>query len=146
MTPQFIGRILESRVFFIVSRIVLVSMFLGAGLDKLLHFQGTVAEMALHGLMPPGAFAVAAVATLLIASALIILNVAAWLGFGALGIFVALTIPIAHPFWSFQGDEGLLHFHVAAEHISLIGGLMAGAILCHLQAQGIGSAVARPGL
>lgn len=135
MTPRFIAGILESRIFFILSRIILVSMFLGAGLDKLLHFQGTVAEMALHGLMPPGAFAAAAVATLLVASVLIILNVAAWLGFGALGIFVALTIPIAHPFWTFQGDEGLLHFRVAAEHLSLIGGLMAGAILCHWQAR-----------
>lgn len=136
MTPRFIAAILESRVFFILSRIILVSMFLGAGLDKLIHFHGTVAEMALHGLMPPEAFAIVAVATLLIASVLIILNVAAWLGFGALGIFVALTIPIAHPFWAFQGDEGLLHFRVAAEHVSLIGGLMAGAILCHLQARG----------
>ncbi|MDE1568867.1 DoxX family protein [Aquabacter sp. P-9] len=135
MTPSFIAGILESRIFFLVSRIVLVSMFLGAGLDKLLNFQGTVAEMALHGLMPPSAFAVAAVVTLLAASVLIIFNVAAWVGFGALGIFVALTIPIAHPFWAFDGDEGLLHFRVAAEHLSLIGGLMAGAILCHLQAR-----------
>lgn len=90
MTPRFIAGILESRVFFILSRIILVSIFLGAGLDKLLHFQGTVAEMALHGLMPPGVFAAAAVATLLVSSVLVILNVAAWLGFGALGIFVAL--------------------------------------------------------
>lgn len=137
MTPRFVARMLESRAFFILSRIVLVSMFLGAGIDKLLNFQGTIVEMALHGLMPPAAFAVTAVATLLVASVLIILNVAAWLGFGALGVFVALTIPIGHPFWAFQGEEGLLHFRVATEHVSLIGGLMAGAMLCHLQSQGV---------
>ncbi len=135
MTPRLVAGILESRIFFILSRIVLVSMFLGAGLDKLMNFQGTVAEMALHGLVPAAVFGGVTVAVLLIASVLVILNVAAWLGFGALGVFVALTIPIAHPFWAYQGEEGLLHFRVVTEHISLIGGLMAGAILCHRQSR-----------
>ncbi len=133
MTPRIIASILESRAFAVLARIVLTFVFWGAGLDKLINFRATVAEMTHFGLHPPEVFAVAAVVTLLVSSLLIIFNKFAWLGFGALGIFLVLTIPIAHPFWAVPGEEGLHHFRTAVEHVSLIGGLMVGAILCHRQ-------------
>lgn len=131
MTPPFIVAILESRVFGLFARVALTFVFWGAGLDKLINFNATQAEMYHFGLNPPLFFSILVVATLLVSSALIITNVAAWLGCGALAVFVALTIPIAHPFWAFPGEEGLHHFRVAAEHVTVIGGLMVCAILCH---------------
>ena len=129
MTPHFITALLSSRIVLVLMRILLTFVFWGAGLDKLINFPATVAEMAHFGLTPPHAVAALAVFTLLASSLLIILNRAAWLGFGALGVFLILTIPIAHPFWAIPGEESLHHFRVAVEHISLIGGLIAGAIL-----------------
>ncbi|TCT03241.1 DoxX family protein [Aquabacter spiritensis] len=131
MTPSLIAGLLDSRAFAIFARIVLTFVFWGAGLDKLNHFDAAVAEMAHVGLNPPAVFAILTIATLLVSSVLIIANVAAWLGYGALGVFLVLTIPLAHPFWAASGDEAVMHFRVAVEHVSLIGGLMTGAILSH---------------
>lgn len=129
MTPAFISRLLGSRILLVVMRILLTFVFWGAGIDKLINFQATVAEMAHFSLNPPQVFAALVVFTLLASSLLIILNRAAWLGFGALGVFLVLTIPIAHPFWAIAGEDSLHHFRTAVEHISLLGGLLAGAML-----------------
>ncbi|MEP9376340.1 DoxX family protein [Aquabacter sp. CN5-332] len=137
MTPSFIASLLESRIFGVFARIVFTFVFWSAGLAKAIDFQANVAEMTHFGLNPPAVFAVATVVTLLVASLLVIFNVAAWLGCGALAVFVALTIPIAHPFWTMTGDQGLHEFYVVVEHVTVIGGLMVCAILCHrLKARG----------
>jgi transmembrane protein len=63
-------------------------------------------------------------------SALVIHGRHAWLGAGALGIFTALTIPIAHAFWTMSGEMAFLEMMFVFEHISVIGGLMVAAALC----------------
>ena len=133
MVPQPIAFILESRGFAVLARIVLTFVFWGAGLDKLINFSDAVGEMSHFGFGAPTLIAALAVATLLISSFLIIFNIVSWLGYGALAVFLVLTIPVAHPFWAFSGPEGVHHFRVAVEHVSLIGGLMTGAILSHRQ-------------
>ncbi len=62
-------------------------------------------------------------------SAAIILNRLAWLGAAALSVFLILTIPIAHAFWSMPEPQSRFEFLVVLEHISLIGGLMVAASL-----------------
>ncbi|MGU3495718.1 DoxX family protein [Xanthobacteraceae bacterium A53D] len=131
MTPSFIDAILRSRIFFVFARIVLTFVFWGAGIGKIVDYPGTLAEMAHFGLNPPAVWAPLVIATLLIGSALIILNRFAWLGCGMLAAFVVLTIPIAHAFWGMQGREAVVHFHFVAEHVTVIGALMMAAILCH---------------
>ncbi|WP_127090235.1 DoxX family protein [Aquabacter cavernae] len=136
MVPQPIACLLESRAFAIIARVVLTFVFWGAGLDKLINFSAAAAEMSHFGLPAPDFIAALAIGTLLVSSLLIIFNVASWLGYGALAVFLVLTIPVAHPFWAASGHEALEHFRVAVEHVSLIGGLMVGAILSHRQKAG----------
>ena len=78
---------------------------------------------------PAAAFAVAVTAVQLGGSALIIVNRLAWLGAAMLGVFLALTIPIAHPFWAMPEPQRTISFFTTLEHISLIGGLMVAAAL-----------------
>lgn len=130
MTPSFVGAILSSRAFFIFARVVFTFIFWGAGLGKIVDYQGTLAEMAHFGLNPPQVWAPLVIVTLLVGSALIIVNRFAWLGCGMLAVFVALTIPIAHPFWTLPEPEATYHFHTFAEHVTVIGALMIAAILC----------------
>lgn len=130
-TPAVFAALLASPAFGIFSRVVFTFVFWGAGLGKIVDYHGTLAEMAFFGLNPPGLWAPAVIATLLVASALIILNRFAWLGCGMLAVFVALTIPIAHPFWTLPEPEATAHFHVFGEHIIVIGALMLAAILCY---------------
>lgn len=117
-------------MFTVFARVVLTFIFWGAAIGKIVDYPGTLAEFAHFGVEPATALAPLAIAVLLIGSVLVILNRAAWLGFGMLATFTALTIPIAHPFWSAQGEQAVMEFHVFVEHVSLIGGLMVGAILC----------------
>jgi len=129
MTPGVVSTILRSPITAFVARLLLVFMFLGSGIDKLVNFTGAQAEMAYFGLNPPWLFAVATILTQLIGGVLILLNRATWLGAGALGIFTVLTIPIAHHFWSMDGQMAQIEFYFAVEHLAVIGGMLLVAIL-----------------
>ncbi len=107
-----------------LARTVLTFMFWGSGLSKLADFGAAKAEMIHFGLEPAGLFAVAVAATQLIGSGLVIANRWTWLGAGALGVFTALTIPIAHDFWNMEEPFRTLEFYVVTEHVSMIGALM----------------------
>jgi transmembrane protein len=107
-----------------VARTVLTFMYWASGLSKLIDFNGGVAEMAHFGLEPAAAFNIAVIITQLGGSALVILNRWTWLGAGALAVFTALTIPIAHTFWTMEEPMKTLEFYVVMEHITVIGGLM----------------------
>jgi transmembrane protein len=131
LMPPFIANFLASRWFALFARIVLTFVFWSAGLAGLFDFSGKVAEMEAVGLQPAALFAFLVTAVLLGASALIIFNRAAWLGAGALGVFLALTIPIAHAFWQMPEPQRTQEFYIVIEHISLIGGLMVAAVLAH---------------
>lgn len=129
MTPAPVSAILLSPITAFVARFLLSFMFLGSGISKLVDFPGAVAEMALFGLNPPALFAVLVIITQLTGGALILLNRAVWLGAGALGIFTALTIPIAHHFWTMEGQMAQIEFYFFVEHLAVIGGMLLVAIL-----------------
>jgi transmembrane protein len=121
---SFIAAMTGATWFGYFARTVLTFMFWASGLAKLIDFQGGMAEMAQFGLQPAAAFNIAVIITQLGGSALIIANHWAWLGAGWLGIFTALTIPIAHTFWNMEEPFKTMEFYVVMEHISIIGGLM----------------------
>jgi transmembrane protein len=119
-----IDSITGSRVFGFLARTVLTSMFWLSGIAKIADFDAGVAEMAHLGLEPATAFNIATAVTQLVGSALIIANRWTWLGAGMLAVFTALTIPIAHNFWTMQEPIRTIEFYVVMEHITVIGALM----------------------
>jgi transmembrane protein len=119
-----IETITGSRAFGFVARAVLTSMFWLSGIAKLADFNGGVAEMAHFGLEPAQFFNIVTAATQIVGSALIIANRWTWLGAAMLAVFTALTIPIAHAFWTMEEPMRTIEFHVVMEHITLIGALM----------------------
>ena len=130
MTPAPIASILNSRLFQILARIVLTTPFWAAGLQHALQWQSSLGEMAHFGLNPPALYLVLTIVTCLAGSAAVIAGGRwTWLGAGALGIFTALTIPIAHAFWNMSGDAAMGEFRTVIEHVSIIGGMMVVAIL-----------------
>lgn len=110
--------------FALVARIVLTLMFWLSGIAKLVDFPGAVAEMRHYGLEPAAAIAVAVIAVQLLGAALVISGRHVWLGAGMLGVFTLMTIPIAHAFWTMDGEQAFFEMLVAVEHVSVIGGLM----------------------
>ncbi|MDH7797201.1 MULTISPECIES: DoxX family protein [unclassified Beijerinckia] len=122
--PSIIQSLLSATWFGYLARIILTFMFWGSGLAKLIDFNGGMGEMTHFGLQPAAFFNAATAATQLIGSLLIIFNKWTWLGAGALAVFTALTIPLAHPFWAMQEPMRTMEFHLVTEHISVIGALM----------------------
>ncbi|MGE7370038.1 DoxX family protein [Neorhizobium sp. NPDC001467] len=113
-----------STVFGYLARILLTFAFWGSGLSKLIDFNAGVAEMAHFGLEPAVVFNIATIVTQIGGSVLIILNRWTWLGAAALAVFTALTIPLVHHFWTMEEPMRTMEFHIVAEHITVIGGLM----------------------
>jgi transmembrane protein len=127
--PCGVAVILESRSFGILARLLLTCVFWTAGLGKLIDFSAGAADMEGFGLTPGWAVNAAVLTLQLGGSLLIILDRWTWLATGALAVFTALTIPIAHPFWVREGAEAFRDLTVALEHVSVIGGLAVFAIL-----------------
>lgn len=127
--PTLILKLLDQTWFMVLARVVLTFAFWGSGLSKLIDFQAGVAEMTQLGFSHPVLINVLTFTTQLIGSALIIVNRWTWLGAGMLAVFTALTIPLVHNFWAMKGEEAIAHFHVAGEHVTVIGGLILVSIL-----------------
>jgi transmembrane protein len=129
MTPHLINDLLLSKRFALLARVVLTFVFWSSGLAKMFDFHAAVAEMERYGVLPAAPMALAVIAVQFGGSALVISGRHVWLGAGMLGVFTALTIPIAHAFWSMTGEQAFVEMLFALEHVSVIGGLMTIAIL-----------------
>lgn len=113
------------------SRIFLTFFFWMAGIFGLFNFGAIVQEMIAVGLPLPSIFAIGTILCQLGGSALVISDRAGygWVGSVMLIVFTLLTIPVGHPFWTFSEPARTQEFHIALEHISLIGGLMMSMLL-----------------
>jgi transmembrane protein len=127
---ESIQRLLRKPFMALIARTLLTLPFWLSGLSKLFLFDSGVAEMARAGLHPAVAFNIATIAVQLIGSALIIAGRWAWLGAGALGVFTGATILLVHRFWAIREEPfRTIALHVAVEHVGIIGGLVAIAVL-----------------
>ena len=130
MTPSWVAALLDSRLFHLFARIVLVVAFVVPGILQAVQFQGALGDFTHFELNPPAPYVVASIITLLVASVLVIRGGRwTWLGAGALGVYTGLTIFIAHHFWTMQGADAVGEMRTALEHISMIGSLMTVAIM-----------------
>lgn len=132
MTPKPIAALLDSPLFLLFARFLLVITFLVPGVMQAVQFQNSLGEFAHFNLNPPAAFVVLSIVTLLAGTALVLKGgKLTWLGAGALGIYTALTVLIVHHFWTMTGADQLNEMRTALEHFGLIGGLMIVAALEH---------------
>ena len=114
-----------------VARLLLCTVFLATAADAVMDIRGFAGGMAHFGLPFPLLSAFAIVVFLVGASLLVITDLRGlgWLGATALALFTLLTIPIGHPFWQFEGMRRMEEYHIALEHLSVIGGLAVAAFL-----------------
>ncbi|MDR0253353.1 MAG: DoxX family protein [Brucellaceae bacterium] len=126
--PDMIAKILDSRWFDLLARILLTLVFWSSGLAKLFDFTASAGIMDDFGLKPGWIYNLMTLILQIGASLMIICNRGVWLATGALAVFTILTIPVAHPFWAKQGEEAFRDMTVALEHASVIGGLAVYAV------------------
>lgn len=129
--PTPIAALLASPATAIAARLALASPFLASGLVKLLDFGGATAEAAGLGLSPPALVAAAVIATQLGGSALFLTRRWCWLGAGLLAGFTVVATLIAHAFWTFDGADRARQTATFLEHVAIVGGFAAAAVLTH---------------
>jgi putative oxidoreductase len=104
---------------YVVARMLVASVFVGLGAERLLVKAGF-----LNGRTPPGVAGVAFSVFELIAGIAIIIGWQAGRLSLLLGVFLVVDAFVAHPFWTYGGTEQhaqLLHF---LKNVSVIGGLL----------------------
>ena len=124
-------RVLRSIWTYRLVALVITHIFWWSGITKALSFDAAVAEMAHSGLRPPALFAVGVIGLQLLGSAVLIMgHRLSWLAALALGGFTLMTVPIAHPFWTREaGPIRLLEQALVADHVAVVGGLLAAAMV-----------------
>ncbi len=110
-------------------RAALASPFLSSGLFKLADWNSALAEFTALGIWAPQIAVAAVVATQICGSFLLLTREGAWLGAGILAAFTALATLIAHPFWLFEGADRVHQLTTFLEHLAIVGGLAAVAVL-----------------
>ena len=131
--PRWVRAILQWPAFGLALRIGLASAYLIGGLDKLLDFNGAVAEQAHFGLQPAALWAVLAIAVEIVASLLLIVNRQVWLAAGALGVLTLVAMLVANDFWNMTGQARFMAKNAFLEHLGLICALAMAARLAVLE-------------
>jgi uncharacterized membrane protein YphA (DoxX/SURF4 family) len=127
--PRWIAGILSWPSLLPISRIALVSAFLIGGIQKLIDFNGAIAEQAHFGLQPAWLWAAAAVVVELGGSVLVIVRRWVWLGAGGLGVLTAIAMLTANDFWAKIGHDRFIAVNDFFEHLGLIAGLVLVSVL-----------------
>jgi uncharacterized membrane protein YphA (DoxX/SURF4 family) len=110
-------------------RAALASPFLASGLLKLVDWNSALAEFAGLGIWAPQFTVAAVILTQICGSLLLLTSRGAWLGAGMLAVFTMLATLIAHPFWLLEGADRVRQLTTFLEHVAIVGGLAAVALL-----------------
>jgi uncharacterized membrane protein YphA (DoxX/SURF4 family) len=129
--PRPLRRIMAQPLLEIAARIALASPFFISGIVKLFDFAGARAEVAGLGLQPPALVAAAVILVQLGGSALFLTRKWCWLGAGMLAVFTVVATVLAHAFWNAAGPDRAHQTATFFEHVAIVGGFAAAAIVVH---------------
>lgn len=108
----------------LMGRMMLSSMFLVAGICKLMHFDMTLAAMILVGLPYANILLVAVIVIELLGGLMIFVGYKA--RFAAMILFFFL-IPVTifyHDFWLWQGDATVMSMYIVLKNMAIAGGML----------------------
>lgn len=108
-----------------VARLLLAFIFLTAGINKLMDFNGTLEYMAQNGMTnSTGVLLAGAIVFLLAGSVSLILGYHARIGAALLILFLIPTTLIFHAFWAVPQEQAQLQTIQFMKNLSLLGGLL----------------------
>jgi len=128
-------RILSSPMIYFVALLGLCAAYVQGGIDKVLDFEGAVAEVRHFGLEPAAPMAVATIITELCGSALVLIGVFRWLGALWLAGFTLVATFLANRFWELAPASRFMAENQFFEHLGLVGGFLLVAWLDVRQAE-----------
>jgi uncharacterized membrane protein YphA (DoxX/SURF4 family) len=129
--PGFVRAVVRSSWIDWAIRAALALPFAASVVAKLGDWPGAVAESIALGFSHPASITAATIATQAIGCVLLFTRRLCWLGAGVLAVFTACATLVAHAFWTMQGAERIAQMNTCFEHVAIIGGLAAAAVLAH---------------
>jgi transmembrane protein len=124
-TPNWVQSILMSDAIWLLARILLTFLFWMTALNWISDFAEASGAAASVGLAPAAVWGGIIIALYVLGTIAIIFDRYMWLGAGAFGVFILLTILLVHRFWAMTGNEATAAWNEVKEHISMIGAMIA---------------------
>lgn len=123
-TPQWVESVLMSDALWLLARILLTFIFWMTAINWILDFAQARGAAAAVGLAPEGVWGAILIAFYILGTAAILFDRFMWLGAGAFGVFIFLTIILVHRFWDMTGAEAAASWNEVKGHITMIGPMM----------------------
>lgn len=131
---ELIYKLVRCRWAYYIGQILVTLPFWQAGLSKLFNFNHTVTYMADNGLHPAFWVTILVIIVEILSPIIIVFGRRlAWLGNGALFVFILLTMFMFHNFWVYTGEAYLSQLNDFYRHLHMIGGVMMSAIAAELR-------------
>jgi len=108
----------------LIGRLLLVALFLPAGLSKLSGFEGTVGYIESVGLPLPAVAAAAALALEILGSLALLIGFQTRFVAGVLAIFTLVATLFFHAFWAVAPEQAFVQQLLFFKNIGVIGGLL----------------------
>jgi len=108
----------------LMGRILLSVIFIISGITKITGFEGTSGYMASKGLPMVEVLLVLTIIIELGGGLMILLGWQARWAATAIFLFLIPVTLIFHPFWAFEGQEGMQQFHSFFKNTAIMGGMV----------------------
>lgn len=114
-----------SNTFALLARILLVALFLPAGLSKIGGFGGTVGYIASAGLPLPSVAAVVAIVVEVVGPLALLVGFGTRIAALVLAVFTLVASVFFHAFWAVPADQAFVQQLMFMKNIGVVGGLLA---------------------
>ncbi len=108
----------------LIGRILVASLFLPAGISKLMGFDGTVAYFGSLGLVLPAALAALVIAIEVVGGITLVLGYKAQMTAIILALFTLGASIIGHAYWALPADQVFVAKLLFYKNIAITGGLL----------------------
>lgn len=114
-----------SNSFALLARILLVALFLPAGLSKIGGFEGTVGYIASAGLPLPSVAAAVAIVVEVVGPLALLVGFGTRIAALVLAVFTLVASVFFHAFWAVPADQAFVQQLMFMKNIGVVGGLLA---------------------
>jgi putative oxidoreductase len=108
----------------LAGRLLLAALFLPAGINKLMGFEGTVGYIGSVGLPMPAVAAVIAIVIEIVAPLALIAGYGTRIAALVLAVFTAVATVLFHNYWAMPADQQFIQQLMFFKNMGVVGGLL----------------------
>lgn len=109
----------------LLAKLAIISLFLPAGISKLMNFQGTVGYISSMGMPVPTLSAIGAILVEVVGSILLLIGFRQVIVAALMIIFTLIATFVFHAYWQAAPDAQMIQSLLFYKNIAICGGLLA---------------------